>query len=142
MKRMSHYSLLRPWLVGVAAAAVMTIAAGCQESIAEKAAKEAKTYTSRNCPVKLSDEILIDSLTFDAATQTFRYYYTLSGRLDTLMTAEQQEQIRESLRHELKNTTSMKAYKDEGYSFGYTYHSAKNRDDMLIDLLFTKTDYQ
>jgi hypothetical protein len=49
--------------------------------------------------------------------------------------------MREALLHDLKNTTIMKAYKDEGFNFAYTYRSEKNPEAIILDATFTKDDY-
>ena len=41
----------------------------------------------------------------------------------------------------LKNTTSMKTYKDNGYNFAYTYRSEKDPKKILFETLLTKEDY-
>ena len=46
----------------------------CQESLDEKAAKEAKLYTQKNCPAQIAENLTMDSLTFEQATHTLRYY--------------------------------------------------------------------
>ena len=49
--------------------------------------------------------------------------------------------MRQSLLSELKNTTSMQAYKDAGFNFAYTYRSEKHPDVVLYDVVFTEKDY-
>lgn len=112
----------------------------CQESINEKAAREAKLYTQKNCPALLAENIRIDSLAFEPASRTLHYYYTLSGTADTIVPSRQPA-MREALLHDLKNTTIMKAYKDEGFNFAYTYRSEKNPEAIILDATFTKDDY-
>ena len=120
--------------------AALTLSA-CQKSIEEQAAREARLYTQKNCPAKLDEGLVIDSMTFDMTTHTFAYHYTLSGVLDN-DTVVSSEVVREALLESLRNTTSMRAYKDRGYQFRYVYRSATNPDKVLHNLLFTKDDYQ
>lgn len=118
-----------------------TLLAACQESIDEKAAREAKLYTKKNCPAQLDQNLVIDSMTFEATTRTLHYYYTLSGTADTVIPSRRPA-IREALLHDLKNTTMMKTYKDEGFNFAYTYYSKKNPGETIFDMTLTKDDYQ
>lgn len=55
---------------------------GCQESLEDKCAREAREYTEKNCPAKLGDNIIIDSMTFDKESRTLHYFYTLTGNAD------------------------------------------------------------
>ena len=53
-----------------------------------------------------------------------------------------QESRRQSLIDQVKNSTQLKAYKDEGYNFAYTYHSASRPQLVLYSLKVTAADYQ
>ena len=112
----------------------------CQESLEEKAAQEAKMYTQKNCPAMIGENLRMDSLTFELPTRTLHYYYTLSGVADSVGLLDD-ETARNSLLNELKNTTSMMAYKEAGYRFAYTYHSQKNPKTILFDMVFSEKDY-
>lgn len=121
--------------------AFMAMVVSCQESLEEKAAREAKTYTQKNCPLKFSETMMIDSMTFDKATHTFHYYYTMMGPADTIVAVDE-EQSRTVLLEQLRNSTHLKAYKDEGYRFHYLYRSQKNPQTVYIDKTFGEKDYQ
>ena len=121
--------------------ALTALLAACQESLEEKAAREARVYTEKNCPAKLSETLRMDSLTFETATRTLHYYYTLTGTAD-VDSMQGQDNIRQALLNELKNTTSVKAYKDAGYTFDYIYYSEKNPGKKLFEANFTTKDYQ
>ena len=119
--------------------AVMLMA--CQESLEERCLREAKTFTKKNCPARLSDVITIDSMTFDKDTHTLHYSYTMTfNEADT--TFLQPDVWRKTLLRNLKDTPSMKPYLDAGYNMQYTYHSAADPTKMVYDVTFTKKDYQ
>lgn len=112
----------------------------CQESLEDRCAREAKSYTEKKCPAPVGDNTTIDSIGFDKATHTMLYYYTLSGAADD---AEAVASVnpRANLLQEIKNSTSIKAYKDAGYNFKYIYRSQKNPQTILFETTFTKKDY-
>lgn len=112
----------------------------CQESLEEKCAREVREYNEKKCPAPIGENMVIDSLGFDRATHTLHYYYTLKGAADDA------ERIKNSgaydlLLDEIKNATSVKEYKEAGYSFSYTYMSAKDKGKVLFEVTFTKEDY-
>jgi len=112
----------------------------CRESLEDQCAREAKTFTKKNCPAKLSDEITVDSMTFDKATHTLSYYYNMTlpaGETDYLP----QDEWRKVLLRDLKNATSMKPYLDAGYNVQYIYYSAKEPGKLLFSAKFTPEDY-
>ena len=112
----------------------------CQESLEDKCAREAKEYTAKNCPAKMEENIILDSLTFEKATHTLHYYYRMTGiadkenAIDTTAAAQ-------ILKDGLKNTTAMKIYKDNGYNFTYTYRSEKDPQKTLFEVVLTEKDY-
>ena len=112
----------------------------CQESLEERCAREAKTYTEKNCPAFINKATRIDSLTFDAATHTVSYCYSLIGEADVPGSINEEE-ARLRLLNEVKNSTNLKAYRDEGYNIRYVYHSGNNPQDVLLEVMFTKKDY-
>ena len=123
----------------VFALAIITFYA-CQETLEEKAIREAQLYTKKNCPSQIAENIIIDSLVFEASTHTLHYYYTLTGIADSAGLLNQDE-ARSSLLKELKNTTSMAGYKEAGYQFAYSYRSQKDPETMLFETVFTQKDY-
>ena len=121
-------------------ALVTAFFAACQESLEERCAKEVSMYNQKNCPAQLSENIFMDSITFDPATHTIHYHYTLTGMADTAI-ADKQQEVRDALLGELKNAPGMAVYKDAGYRFHYRYMSQKHPDQVLYDQLFTEKDY-
>lgn len=120
-------------------ASVALLAASCQESLEDRAAREARDFTRKNCPVKQSDVITTDSLVFDKATLTLHYCLSLSGAADT--TAIRKDELRRDMVKALKGNTSIKKYKEAGYNFRYTFYSTKHKGMTLYDVNITKKDY-
>ena len=59
--------------------AIMMLLTACQESLEDRCAREAKEYTRKNCPAKMDNNSILDSLTFERETHTLHYYYRLTG---------------------------------------------------------------
>ena len=121
--------------------ATLLLLTACQESLEDRCARECKEYTQKKCPVLVTKGVTLDSMTFDKSQLLMTYYYTVSGILDDA------EALRENnasslLLKELKNTASLKLYKDAGYSFRYVYHSSKEKGTRVLDATFRKKDYQ
>ena len=119
----------------------MLIFSACQESLEERCARECKEYTKKKCPVLVTSDVYLDSLTFDQTKHVMSYYYTVGGVLDN-MEALQQNDVRGMLLKELKNSATVKLYKDAGYTFRYVYFSEKQKGTQLVDATFRKSDYQ
>ena len=121
-------------------AAIAMAMTACQESLEQKAAHEALMFTQKNCPAQMSDILILDSMVFEANTHTIHYYYTLTASADSVgLFGDTQRKV---LLTDLKNTTSLAAYKEAGYRFAYTYHSQKNSDVVLFEAIFSENDYK
>ncbi|MBQ2674959.1 MAG: hypothetical protein IJG07_09815 [Prevotella sp.] len=126
-------------IIGICMAAMMV--AACQESLEDRCQREAKTYTEKHCPMPVGKDIVMDSMTFDKATHTISYVYTLSGQLDDSAVV-QGANSRDLLLQEVKNSTHLKLYKEAGYNFRYVYHSKQKKGTKLLEATFRKSDYQ
>jgi len=120
--------------------AFMLLLTACQESLEDRCARETKEYTRKNCPAKMDNNIILDSLTFERETHTLHYYYKLTGFADQDSVAKNIDAVN-ILKEELRNTTTLKLYKDNHYRFAYTYRSEKNPEKVLLDVLLTDKDY-
>ena len=114
--------------------------ASCQETLEERAEREAHDYTEKHCPAPIAYQVTMDSMTFDKASYTFAYHYMLSGTLHDSATINQNDP-REMLLQQVKNSTNLKIYKDAGYAFRYVYHSEKSKAT-LFDVTFEQKDYK
>ena len=114
---------------------------GCQESLEERCAREAKEYTKKNCPTQVTQDITLDSMTFDTKSHTIAYCYTVCGEIDD-STVINSNNPQGRLLEQVKNTPNLKLYKDADYNFRYVYYSTKNNGTKLFDATFRKKDYQ
>lgn len=112
----------------------------CQESLEDRCAREAQEYTRKNCPIPMDSNTTLDSLTFERETHTLHYHYKLTGFADQDSIVKNIDAVN-VLKKELKNTTTLKLYKDNHYRFAYTFRSEKNPEKILIDVVFTDKDY-
>ena len=120
--------------------AFMLLLTACQESLEDRCARETKEYTRKSCPAKIDNNIILDSLTFERETHTLHYYYKLTGFADQDTIVKKLDAVN-ILKEELRNTTTLKLYKDNHYRFAYTYRSEKNPEKVLINVLLTDKDY-
>lgn len=115
----------------------------CHENLEQRAARQAKEFTQKNCPSAIRDNVRTDSLTYDEATRTLIYSYTLFNELDDSANMKAQEvKSVEGLRNALTRDISMKTYKDAGFNIRYVYHSNKKPQLILLQKTFTPEEYQ
>ena len=129
-------------LLFITASFILTsLISSCQETIEERCVRECREYTKTKCPVPCDKYTTIDSLVFDADSHTLIYYYTLKAEADSAGMISV-EKARNALLQETKNSTKIRLYKEHGYSFRYIYHSQRNPETVLLDILLKKEDYQ
>ena len=115
----------------------------CHESLQDRAEREAKEYTRKNCPTPVNNFQRTDSISFDRSTNTYHYYCSFTGKLDDKAVIEKiRGELHDGLRKGIRESTSLKAYKEAGFSFTYTCRSAKDPRKVLYKETFTARDYQ
>lgn len=109
----------------------------CQESIEQRAAREAARYTRRFCPTPFINNIRTDSVTFSQQKRTFTYHCTFSAILDDKeIIAANRSKINDMLLASIRESTSMKPYIEAGFHFTYMCRSEKNPKELLIQAAF------
>jgi hypothetical protein len=112
----------------------------CQESMEERCAREARSYTKKHCPMLVTKDIILDSMSFDKASHTIGYHYSVKGLLDDAELINR-NMPRDLLLKEVKNSPHLKLYKEAGYNFRYVYYSTKKKGTQLFEATFRKSDY-
>ena len=124
---------------------VFLLLTACQESLEEKAAREAREVTESKCPMPIGDNMYLDSIVFDIPTLTQTQYFRFTGNSDNDSTVENivsNNDLKGTLVKELKNTPSYKALMNKGISFRYIYGSTAEPEKTYLDITVTKEDYQ
>jgi hypothetical protein len=126
-------------------ATALLLLSSCQESLEEKAAREAREVTESKCPMPIGDNMYLDSIVFDIPTLTQTQYFRFTGNSDNDSTVEKiikNNDLKGTLVQELKNTPSYKALINKGITFRYIYGSTADTKKTYIDITVTKEDYQ
>lgn len=110
----------------------------CHESLEERATRECREFTERNCPQQLGNGVVYDSLTFDAASHTLHHYYSVTGKADDARAfAEHADELRKAELEGIRRDISTQKYKEAGYNFGITVHSGSHPKTIYFHALFT-----
>ena len=114
----------------------------CQESLEQRATREAREFTEKKCPMPLGSDgkIVLESIEFDIPTHTWRQHYLLNmlpeaGPFD-------QAEARRLLLDELRNSPSYQPYMDNGFIFHYIYRRMMSPNDTLLNLKLGPADYR
>ena len=105
----------------------------CHESLEKRAEREAKEYTAKYCPTPVTNYTRTDSVVFYPETKTYHYYCSFVDKNRQL--------IDDMLLKSIIESTSLKPYKEAGFSFAYTCHSDKEPQKVLFETKYTKKRY-
>ena len=109
---------------------------GCRESLEDRAAREAETYTEQTCPYHMDKFTTLNAVKFDKATHMFTNEYTLKGDADRELSEAEKENIRVALEQSLTNDTKQRVYLDAGYAYRYIYYSESNPETIIFEATF------
>ena len=116
--------------------------AACQESLEERAAREARELTENKCPMPVADDMVLDSVVFDIPTLTQSQYFRFTGEKDNDSLEIDIDNARKLLVAELKSLPTYKPLIKRGVNFRYVYYSTRNPQKIYLETLLTKEDYQ
>ncbi len=114
----------------------------CHESLEERAEREAREYTERNCPTPVVNFSRTDSVRFDRETRNYIYYCSFVDRFDNEnVVNESKDQIHEGLYNAISCDVGLKQYVEAGFSFTYIVRSDKQPSKVLYrDTIKVKRD--
>lgn len=115
---------------------------GCHESLEKRAAREAREYTEKYCPTPVQNYMRTDSVVFDVPSRTYHYYCSIMNELDDSTVFEaNRAKFAESFLKTVNESTSMRAYKKEGFNFAWTLRSGKDPKKVWMEKTITEKEY-
>lgn len=112
---------------------VAVSALSCQESLEDRAERDAKEFTRKYCPTPVQNFTRTDSVTFVRATRTYTYYMSFVDHMDDEnLINEHKKEIQDMLGQALRESTNMKTYVEAGFKFEYVCHSGSNPKKILV----------
>ena len=105
----------------------------CQESLEDKAARQAKEYTERYCPTPVINYSRTDSVVFDKKRNVYIYYLSFCDMLDdSEIIEENRDKITDMLTQSVRESTGLKNFIEAGFRFEYVCHSEKEPKKVLF----------
>ena len=120
----------------------MAMASCHKESFDERVARECQEYTAQYCPAEMDENTVLDSLTYDIPQKTLTHAYRLRGSLanDSLYTGAVNLAMEEIVLDDLRESISLRPYKEAGLTFRFVYYSDQS-GHKLLEYFFTPKDY-
>lgn len=112
------------------------------ENFDERCERESKEYTAKQCPRRMDEHTMMDSLVYDKSNRTLTYYYTVEGILDndSVMTPDACNILEQNIKEAIVSSVDLKTHKDKGINFCYLYCS-KSTGKVRAKCVVTKEDY-
>ena len=118
------------------------VLAACQETLEERAAREAREVTEAKCPMPIGDNMYLDSVVFDIPSRTQSQHFRFIGESDNDSITTFLGDAKNVLVKELKNTPNYKSLMKAGVNFHYVYRSTNNPQKVYLETTITPEDYQ
>lgn len=117
MKKRTAFSLLT-----ITGTLLFTTAllSSCGADFDKRLKEEARRMTTKQCPQRVDNVTMLDSLNYDEASRTLTRYFSVTSDVVPVIRAKEAT-FRSSLVRELKNDASWKECKDEGINFRLVY---------------------
>jgi hypothetical protein len=107
----------------------------CQETLEERAARQAKEYTERYCPTPVINYSRTDSVVFDRKRNVYIYYLSFCDLLDDQKIIEEnRDKITDMLTQSVRESTGLKNFIEAGFKFEYVCHSEKEPKKVLFKI--------
>lgn len=111
-------------------------AVSCQESLEDRAVRDAKDYTRKYCPTPVINCTRTDSVVFDKQKHLYTYYITFVDNMDNVeLINEHKAEIIQMLQSSVRESTSMKTYLEAGFKFQYVCRSGSDKKKVLLECI-------
>lgn len=133
----NHYKIQRKSMKHKYIAIIFTTAlaslTACQESMEDKAERDAKEYNRKYCPTPVINYTRTDSVSFDKKTHVYTYYCSFCNEMDNKEIIDANKQaIKDTMTKSVKESTTMKPYLEAGFHFRYICRSDKSPKTILL----------
>lgn len=112
----------------------LPVLASChQESLEDKAERQARDYTRKYCPTPMDNDTRTDSIVFDRQKKVYYYYISFYGNLDDeVVVNENRDRFASMLTQSIKDSPSLRTFLEAGFRFEYVCHSGSEPKRELI----------
>lgn len=105
----------------------------CQESLEDKAQRQAYEYTRKYCPTPIDNNTRTDSVVFDRNKKVYYYYISFFNQLDDQeVVNENRTLFAEMLTQSVKDSPSLRTFLEAGFRFEYVCHSGSKPGKILV----------
>ena len=105
----------------------------CQESLEDKAQRQAYEYTRKYCPTPIDNNTRTDSIVFDRNKKVYYYYISFFNQLDDQeVVNENRALFAEMLTQSVKDSPSLRTFLEAGFRFEYVCHSGSKPGKILV----------
>lgn len=104
----------------------------CQESLQERAQREAREYTERNCPTPPVNNTITDSIVYNPKTNVYTTYLRMVGPFDNEeMLKQGYKDLYDGMKKSIMSDPGQQAYVKGGFDFAFVCVSDKSRKVIL-----------
>lgn len=131
---MNHIlSLVRHLYFCIVLILIAFFVSSCQETLEEKAERQARDYTRKYCPTPIDNDTRTDSIVFDPQKKVYYYYISFFNSLDDeYIVNENKDRFAQMLTQSIKDSPGQRGFLEAGFRFEYICHSGSNPKKVLV----------
>ena len=131
---MNHIlSLVRHLYFCIVLILIAFFVSSCQETLEEKAERQARDYTRKYCPTPIDNDTRTDSIVFDPQKKVYYYYISFFNSLDDeYIVNENKDRFAQMLTQSIKDSPGQRGFLEAGFRFEYICHSGSNPIKVLV----------
>lgn len=128
-----NLSIVRCFSFCIVMIMIVLSASSCQETLEEKAERQAREYTRKYCPTPIDNDTRTDSIVFDPQKKVYYYYISFFNNLDDeYIVNENKDRFAQMLTQSIKDSPGLRGFLEAGFRFEYICHSGSNPKKVLV----------
>lgn len=128
-----NLSIVRGFSFCIVMIMIVLSASSCQETLEEKAERQAREYTKKYCPTPIDNDTRTDSIVFDPQKKVYYYYISFFNNLDDeYIVNENKDRFAQMLTQSIKDSPGQRGFLEAGFRFEYICHSGSNPKKVLV----------
>ena len=117
----------------IALVLIALLFSSCQETLEEKAERQARDYTRKCCQITIGKDARTDGIGFDTQSKVYYYYISFFNSLDDeYIVNENKDRFAQMLTQSIKDSPGQRSFLEAGFRFKYICHSGSNPKKVLV----------
>lgn len=115
--------------------ASLILFSSCRESLDHRILRETSSFNQRNCPKRIDDYVVLDSISYIVNENTpneYKYCHSVNcDSTDFALLIEHEENMRNEILKRIRNAQDLRLIKDAGITISYLFYTQDSKDSIF-----------